>query len=280
MTYEELEAEMLQLLNTGDWDSAQKILFEEQEKGNPDVFAIFGELFYEGALGYEKDILKAKELYEKSFQSGSARGAYMLGRFYDYGNELFAEEQIKAQYYYETAARKGDRDAVYMLATRYGEGKFVDTSPEKAFELYAKGADMGNPGCMENLAVLYEFGEGTKQDIKTAIYWYRRTLEYEPDNDFCMWRLACCLTNIFNYTSYAPSPKDIEEAYELTCKAIDLGNTEAYFILAWFYEEGNIVPRDYDMAQKYMKLGADNGCELAIENLGRYKRDIFGHYYV
>lgn len=279
MTYEELENKLLQLLNNNKWDLAKKLLLEEQKRGNPDALAILGEFYYEG-FGFDKDILKAKELFESAFQAGSARGAYLLGRLYDFGSELFGEEQDKAQYYYETAEKMGDKDAVFMLATRYEEGKFVDTSFEKAFDLFAKGAEMGNPGCMENLGAFYEDGMCTKQNIETAIYWYRQTLKYEPENDFCMYRLAYCLTNIFNEYQYEPTTQGLQEAYELACKAIDLGNADAYFIMAWFYENGTIVTKDYDMAQKYMKLGADNGCELAMKNLGRYKRDIFGHYYV
>ncbi|HJA13455.1 MAG TPA: sel1 repeat family protein [Candidatus Mediterraneibacter merdipullorum] len=273
MVYEELENSLLQLLNEGNWDMAQDLLFEEQKQGNPDATAVLGEFFYEG-IGYEKDILKAKQLFESAFQSGSARGAYLLGRLYDYGNEFFAEDQAKAQYYYEIAEGGGDKDAVFMLASRYMEGKNVERSDEKAFKLFKKGADAGNIGCMENIGVFYEFGVCTKQDLETAIYWYRQVLKNETENDFCMYRLASCLINT------NPTGEILEEVYELTRKAIDLGNIDAYFILALLYEDGRVVTQDYDMAQKYMKLAADNGCELAMDNLNRYKRDIFGHYYV
>lgn len=272
MTYDDLENKVLEFFNKGNLDSARQFLLNEQ-KTNPDAMAILGEFYSEGA-GVDRDILKAKELFETAFQLGSARGAYMLGRIYDYGNEFFAEDQAKAQYYYEIAERDGDKDAIFMLANRYMEGKYVDLSEEKAFKLFRKGAQIGNIGCMENLGVFYEFGICTVQDLEKAIHLYKQVLNFEPENDFCMYRLALSLLNS------NPGIDDLEKIYELTCKAIDLGNTDAYFILGVLYEEGKVVPQNYDMAQKYMKLAADYGCELAQDNIQRYKRDIFGHYYV
>ena len=51
-------------------------------------------------------------------------------------------------------------------------------------------------------------------------------------------------------------------------------------MVAWFYEMGNVVNQDYEMAYKYFKIAADNGHEMSAELIKRYRKNIFGNYYI
>ena len=44
---------------------------------------------------------------------------------------------------------------------------------QKAFELFRKAAKLGNSCAQFNVALTYEYGDGTKKNMDEAIYWYK-----------------------------------------------------------------------------------------------------------
>ena len=67
----------------------------------------------------------------------------------------------------------------WLSCMTWGEG--VKRSPRKAFLLYKKGAQKGDPWAQCNLAVAYRKGMGTKKNIREGIRWLRRAA-YQDDS--------------------------------------------------------------------------------------------------
>jgi len=66
-----------------------------------------------------------------------------------------------------------DINEIFNKASSYMEEKKYD----KAFFLFAKGADKGDSSCQLNLGYLYENGLGIKKDIIKALFWYEKSSE-------------------------------------------------------------------------------------------------------
>lgn len=133
-------------------------------------------------------------------------------------------------------ASQGDADAAVVLGTLYREGIVVDEDVRRALACYRKGADLGHPMAMNDLALLYENGiEGVlQQDVAEAIRLYRLAAENG---------LHLALANLAGlYLDGAPglSP-DPEEALALFARAAARGCVSAMLSLADIYEEGDVV---------------------------------------
>lgn len=116
--------------------------------------------------------------------------------------------------------------------------------------------------------------------IPIPAHWYREVLNHEPENTFCMYRLAVCLADPFEEFNLHPGYGMLEEAYFWACKGVEKGDLDCHMLVAWFYEMGNVVNHDYDMAYKYFRIAADNGHEMSAELIKRYRKNIFGNYYI
>ncbi|RGB29655.1 hypothetical protein C1646_766345 [Rhizophagus diaphanus] len=70
-----------------------------------------------------------------------------------------------------------DSNSIYLLGyfSYYGIGTDIDT--QKAFELYQKGANLGNSISQYNVALVYEFGKGIGKDLDLEIYWYKKSAD-------------------------------------------------------------------------------------------------------
>lgn len=149
-----------------------------------------------------------------------------------------------------------------------------------ALEWAQKAAKLGDPLGMECLAVIYDDGIDVYRNPMQAAHWYREVLNHEPENTFCMYRLAVCLADPFEEFNLHPGYGMLEEAYFWACKGVEKGDLDCHMLVAWFYEMGNVVNQDYDMAYKYFRIAADNGHEMSAELIKRYRKNIFGNYYI
>ena len=91
---------------------------------------------------------------------------YKLGEYC----ELIDENEGRAFEFYKKSADQGFVDAQYKLGYFYYHWTKIDINSEKAFELYNMAAKGGNVEAQRSLASLYEKGEGTEKNIKSAVY--------------------------------------------------------------------------------------------------------------
>ncbi|RIB10677.1 hypothetical protein C2G38_2263907 [Gigaspora rosea] len=105
---------------------------------------------YRHVIGVGKDEKKAFEHYMKAAELGST--AAMQHRTTDLGIV----------------------HGMCSVGTRYFPGNGVDQDYNKAFEYFKKSANMGNMVAMYNVANCYRNGIGTKRDIQSANYWFKK----------------------------------------------------------------------------------------------------------
>ena len=174
----------------------------------------------------------------------------------------------------------GNSVAMGKMASVYLYGSYGVQDNRIALEWAQKAAKLGDPLGMECIAVIYDDGIDVYRNPMQAAHWYREVLNHEPENTFCMYRLAVCLADPFEEFNLHPGYGMLEEAYFWACKGVEKGDLDCHMLVAWFYEMGNVVNQDYDMAYKYFRIAADNGHEMSAELIKRYRKNIFGNYYI
>jgi uncharacterized protein len=79
------------------------------------------------------------------------------------------------------AAYKGNPDAQYELGLNYEDQNYFIPNPmynlKKRFYWYSKAAEMNHPEACNNLASLYEKGEGVKKNMKKALFFYKKAYQ-------------------------------------------------------------------------------------------------------
>ena len=75
---------------------------------------------------------------------------------------------------FEDLASKGNATAQYVLGIMYENGEGVKQDYIKAKEWYTKSANKGLAEAQYNLGGIYFNGKGVKQDYRQAIYWYKK----------------------------------------------------------------------------------------------------------
>jgi TPR repeat protein len=101
------------------------------------------------------------------------------------GHDFEARKQYaEAASWYGKAVQQDDARAANDLGELYGAGLGVPKDPQKAFDLYAKAADLGQPDAMVSLGVMYGNGEiGPRPDVMNACIWLSRARRYAKPTD-------------------------------------------------------------------------------------------------
>ena len=278
-SYEQLTDRILAKINAGDWDEAYDELKSLESNGNAAAVAVLAQ-FYLFGIGVAKDTELAVELFEKAINMGCGEAAWELGKQYYNDDSELTQNRGKAVIVLEKGAELGDASCMGALAQCYLFGNGVSENSSKAFDYAIRAAKMGDVTGIHVAALCYDYGEGTSPDPGAAYNWYKEYLEYEPEDDEVMLRIALCLADPYERFNRRPTGDMLNEAFFYVSKAVEKGNVEAHLIVGWFYERGEVVPCDYDMAHKYIQIAADNGHEFAREHLSIYRKNLYGNYYI
>lgn len=278
-SYEQLSDRILAKINAGEWDEAFDELKSLESAGNAAAVAVLAQ-FYLFGIGIAKDTELAVELFEKAIEMGCGEAAWELGKQYYNDDSELVQNRSKAVQVLEKGAELGDATCMGALAQCYLFGNGVSENDSKAFDYAIRAAKMGDVTGIRIAAICYEDGLGTNPDPGAAYNWYKEYLEYEPEDDEVMLRIALCLADPYERFNNRPTGDMLNEAFFYVSKAVEKGNVEAHLIAGWFYERGEVVPCDYDMAHKYIQIAADNGHEFAREHLKIYRKNLYGNYYI
>ena len=120
-------------------------------------------------------------------------------------------------------AEKGDPFAQYNLGIMYSKGEGIPQNLSEAFKWYHMAAVQGFAQARYNLGVMYENGEGVTQDYKEAMKWYHMAAQQ----------------------GFAP----------------------AQFNMGVMYFKGNGVPQSYEDAYAWWLVAAENENDKARKNM-------------
>ncbi|POG66380.1 kinase-like domain-containing protein, partial [Rhizophagus irregularis DAOM 181602=DAOM 197198] len=163
---------------------------------------------------------------------------------------------------------QNNSNSIYLLGKFNDLGIGVNVSEHKAFELYQKAADLGNPFGINDLGYCYKNGIGTDIDKKKAFELYQKLAEL--GNSMGIYNLGDC------YEEGIGTDVDKKKAFELYQKAADLGNSFGINNLGHFYEKGIGTDIDKKKAFELYQKPADLGNSLGINNLGHCYDDGIG----
>lgn len=124
----------------------------------------------------EKDIVKAREFFQKACDAGDAKTCkeYQL-----------TQDVSKFKAILEKGCSSGDQNACPRLGELYyEEGKSVGKDTAKAKELYQKSCDLNSADGCYKMAVYYNIGYGVSQDINKAKELYKKACDLK-NNSAC-----------------------------------------------------------------------------------------------
>lgn len=234
--------------------------------------------FYVQGIGVEKDLVKAKELYERALEHGGLlremeadakaaveklKGVLDSSR----GDEEIDLDEIERREKEEISAlaRKaeaGDPDALAKLGHAFVNGEGVESDESKGFEFCLKSAKLGNPDGMYELAYCYYRGSGVEEDEGTANDWWRKALlifkaraeEGDSDAQYKVGR---------TYMRGDGVEQEKSIAFEWYLKAAQNGHGKAMDEVSDAYCYGEGVETDYEAALNWCVKAAEQGIRLA-----------------
>jgi TPR repeat protein len=170
-----------------------------------------------------------------------------------------AGRHAEARHWYEKAIEKADPLALNNLASMYESGQGVQTDHAKALGLYHRAVAAGNTFSLRNIGRMYEYGGGVPQDYATARSWYERAAQKgEPAGMHEIGRL---------YQEAKGVPQDFAIARGWYEKAAAKEYAPSMTSLGWFYETGRGGPQDHGLARSWYEKASAGGNSTATYNL-------------
>ena len=197
---------------------------------------------------------EALEFYKKAGELGNSEGLFSAGKFYQEGRNGVEVNYKLAQEYYEQAVNLNNAKAMNNLATMYENGEGVAKDIHKAIELYKKAVDLGNAIAMNNLAGKYRYGNGVEKNYTKSVELYKKAAllknDWAMDNLGDMYRLGNGVEQ--NYA----------EALRWYVQAADLGNADAMGHIGNLYYNGQGVTQNNEEASENLVGKSDKIANL------------------
>ena len=73
---------------------------------------------------------------------------------------------------------------MHSLGCLYLQGDYLISDVEQGFTLCMQAAEQGYAPAMQTIGRCYQFGDGVESSMKTALEWYEKYLECNPDPEF------------------------------------------------------------------------------------------------
>lgn len=281
------------------YQKAEEWAVKAAELGEPDELESIAQYYILGDYmddnPYKADHVKAFKYFQICSNAGSADSTVQLGNCYEYGWGTRINIDT-AKMYYKKAAEAGSKIGFDNYARTAINGHNRDDIEEN-ISLIIRFSEAGNATAQNLLADAYYFGYGVEMSDETSWCWREKAAENgngaaqchvaewyangwngKPVDEDKAEELYCaaaeqgiilaklCAANyLIKHTS---SPKDQDKAIayytELSESGIESDTiTDAQLYLGVCYIQGSGVPKDLDLAEKWLSASAKNGQKLA-----------------
>lgn len=200
---------------------------------------------------------KAAELYARAAKGGCVPAQYNLGICCLEGK---TPDYVKALDCFMRAAEKGHVKASLWAGQLFEKGQGTSVNLKTAAAYYAQAARAGEGEAQRRIAGLYERGMGVAYDLNKAFEWYRRSAVNKCPQGLV--GLGNC------YAEGKGTVKDGRLAFDCYKRAAELGDATAMLNLGCCYHNGIGVEPDHDTEIAWYSKAADAGCAAACYNLG------------
>jgi hypothetical protein len=126
-----------------------------------------GDMYYNGEGG-ERNIEKAKALYELAARYGNAQAMLKLQDLWKYDLKTYLESYKEILNLLEVGVRSDNTAAIFNLGIIYYKSLGVDQDYNKARDLFEKASNLGKRSALVILGEMYYKGFGVEQNFKRA----------------------------------------------------------------------------------------------------------------
>ncbi|SEM35259.1 hypothetical protein SAMN05216500_1301 [Acinetobacter sp. DSM 11652] len=149
-----------------DYEKAEILLIESAKYCFSPAHYSLGFLYLE-----KNEVEKAKKWFLSAKNLGDSLGAYQLALIYrDQNNSNKMLENL------EFSVENDFLPSITELGVQYYDGKIIRKDNNKAFHYFQLAANMNDSLAQNNLAWMYEHGEGVEKNMVKAKYWYKLSL--------------------------------------------------------------------------------------------------------
>lgn len=181
-------------LNAPDFsDFVLSLLHQAAERGDAESQAKLGAMYAAGE-GVPVDYFKAAQYLKKAVDKKQPLALYNTGVMHANGAKCGVEDSPqKAFSLYEKSAEMGLPDALNNLGHCYQNAYGCVRNLRLAFDNYEAAARRGHGLAMSNCGYMKELGFGTSPDIAEALMYYRNAANHGyPEAKFSLGRLLAC----------------------------------------------------------------------------------------
>ncbi|MCX2486271.1 tetratricopeptide repeat protein [Pedobacter sp. MR2016-24] len=215
---------------------------------------------YRYGLAGEPDIEKAVDYYQKGAAMNSPFSITELAFMYE--DDTLEKDYQKAFDLFSAAAELNYPFAMRMAATYLENGYHNEQpDPEAAFELYIKGAELGDTNANYEVGRCYRFGIGVAENPDKALENY--TIAAEAGNPKAMVELGLCYEYEYGVAF------DADKAFNYMQQAAELNYYYGQYKLGVYYMHG-LITRDTEKAIYWLEKAAEAGFAQAKVELGDY----------
>jgi len=244
-------------------------------------------IIHEDGLGVARDEKRAGELYAQAARMGHKHGAFNLGNRRELGRGGFERDLAQAFLLYRDAAHLGHAEAMAKVAEFYGNGDGVAKNYRLSAFWSTLGMLNGSMQAQANMAFLYKWGHGVKQDQARAVELYREAAKHDvpsaqvqlgnsyeyglgvarDEAEAIKWyQKAAAHGNTYAQVNASmlilkrkPNRAEAEQAIRVLQQQLDNGDLERALDLGRVYKLGIGVTQDIARGNEYYKLAADKG---------------------
>lgn len=253
---------------------------------NPFACYKYGIMCYSG-IGGDIDIVTARKCFEMAHRGGDLNGSYYYAYLLENG-EGGNKDEVLARTYYKFAADRGHVKAMESYGKMLEEGRGGDADTMEALEYYEKAGEKGDADALFFAALIYARvnpkSDATKECYEQACNLGHPLAKYNyglllmnSKEESTLIRARALMKDAVNaecgeaYYVYGVMLEEgiggtvnLEEAKEMYLKAINVGNSQAKYLLGLMYKNGKVDGSiDLESSRKLFQEAADEGVEDA-----------------
>ncbi len=245
-----------------DYPTAFKWLSKGAELKHAPSEAGLGFMYFNG-FACDKDINRARKLYEQSAAGGAHQGINNLAHLYRHGLGGLEKDLTKAVALLGKAAELGNEYSVNSLVEIYKGKEIGEPNKAKIIEWLRYGAERNYRGSLSDLGYAYQHGIGIEKDIQKAIELYQKGIDQGS---------ASAKSNLgYLYLMGEGVPKEYTKAMKLFQEAADENHIVGIINLAVMHFNGLGCDRNSDTAFALLEKAIGLGSEQAGKLLREWK---------
>ena len=157
-------------------------LFKKSADAGSERGAFYSALCYEFGIGVEKNVCDALLMYWEATTSGNSYAMNRLGLIYEKG-EYVDKDGKEAIEWFRKASRNGFAWGMYNLAKMLLKESEKEENRKEGIEWLNKAAEKGNLKAIEELIAMHEIGEMKETGSQDAAFWRKRLDEANEKHD-------------------------------------------------------------------------------------------------